>query len=527
MLLLDAIKAQDTATPPGYTWSQTARRYRNAQTGRFVAYRSIYTLLDSNEEANLHVIRSLTDALYNHELGVPTWYMAVQHQLRRLHVQCAALGAGGFDQLRPGDFIRIDQKMREEMDRLIIFGEQIKAGLLSEAQISHRLTMYAGTARIQFYKAQPKPFTRPGEVAIERRRLGVADHCEWCLYLVDLGWQPYGVLPYPGETHPSWTEDSCLSACHCRMEQKVIAEADLPKWVASKQVPLWLGSKKALFLPPDIPLWNITKAWDGDKHPRHPAGMKVDPETGAGGGRFAPKESGEASSQVGGNENATRLLPKPQWQPSMSEPDAERWAADSVVTQTVQHVTYAENVDSLKQDGFDLNRSAWGRVWGDGVYVTDDKTTAEFYRTGMQHGGRVAVVVNLKIDVRNPLEVRIGQEGMYSLWRSLPPEAEQRFHALLKEARDEGDHIFKNAPYSGLRPGQLTQEKVAERERYFEEAFKTAKFGNADPDAQALTMVVQEWGYDAIHITESVFTEEVGGQQWVIFDPQKVVILDD
>lgn len=43
---------------------------------------------------------------------------------------------------------------------------------------------------------------------------------------------------------------------------------------------------------------NAEKAFDAAKHPRHPAGTKVDPDTGVGGGRFAPK-SGESSPDTG------------------------------------------------------------------------------------------------------------------------------------------------------------------------------------------------------------------------------------
>lgn len=366
-----AIKAQDTATPPGFTWSREARRYRNAQNGRFVAYRNIYGLLDANEEANLHVLRSLTEALYNGELPVPTWYLSAQHQLRRLHVQCAALGAGGFENLRPADFIRIDRKLREEMDRLIIFGEQIRAGLLSEAQISHRLTMYAGTARIQFYRAQSKPLTQPDEVVIERRRLGIADHCEWCLYLVDLGWQPYGVLPYPGETHPSWTEESCLSACHCRMEQKVIKAAELAKWVTSKQVPLWLAGKKSFFAP-YYSIWNNGKAWDKDKHQRHPAGTPVDPATGAGGGRFAPKRLAQVRSLYG--EPAGKLVADAVLRWRAGEAGANE-VLDALSVDASGHIHPWARLDAdtlaavlLEATGGDFRRFAalnmrWGNPW--------------------------------------------------------------------------------------------------------------------------------------------------------------------
>ena len=39
-----------------------------------------------------------------------------------------------------------------------------------------------------------------------------------------------------------------------------------------------------------------TKAWNADAHPRHPEGTPVDPSTGEGGGRFAPKDGSAGSS---------------------------------------------------------------------------------------------------------------------------------------------------------------------------------------------------------------------------------------
>lgn len=41
------------------------------------------------------------------------------------------------------------------------------------------------------------------------------------------------------------------------------------------------------------------KAWVEEDHPRHPAGTPVDPESGAGGGRFAPKEAGRPEGVFG------------------------------------------------------------------------------------------------------------------------------------------------------------------------------------------------------------------------------------
>lgn len=213
----------------GYAYDAAANRYRNAKTGQFVPFREIYSLIDRNEQASAQVLNNLAVALSEGALTPAEWYTASLHQIRLLHVQQAAIGAGGFGQLKPSDFMRIDRLLREDMPRLRRFGTQIVNGEQSLGQIQNRCNMYAGHARIQFFRAQPMPYVREGETVIERRRLQIADHCSWCTYLADLSWQAYGVLPVPGESGPNWEDDQCLTNCQCEMDRLVlpVAEAEL------------------------------------------------------------------------------------------------------------------------------------------------------------------------------------------------------------------------------------------------------------------------------------------------------------
>lgn len=292
--MLDILAAKaDAGIPPQYTFDPRSNRYRDAL-GRFVSVRVVYTLRDVNEAANVETMQRLTLALAEGRISAPGWYMAMQHQLRRLHVQNAALGAGGFDRLTRQDFARIDAALREEMDRLLRFGTQVQAGLQSDAQILNRINMYAGTARKQFYASKPKPKHRINQIVIERRVLGDAEHCPLCVYLSDLGWQPYGTLPAPGESVPEWKDDQCLSNCRCEIEMKVVGKKKGEKILDKTSRPAWKAwAPRSCYLLPD----DASKGgWDESQVNRHPAGTPVDPGTGAGGGRFAPK--GKAASDL-------------------------------------------------------------------------------------------------------------------------------------------------------------------------------------------------------------------------------------
>lgn len=230
---LDFIKAFESL--PGYTYDVVSNRYRNAATGQYVSFREIYSLVNLNGQATASTLYALGEALQDGSLPSPAWYIATLDQLRVLHIQQAALGAGGFEQLRPADFMRIDRMLREDMPRLRRFGEQIADGTVSPAQMQNRINMYIGNARIQYFRSQPPPLLKPGEVLVERRNLRPAEHCSWCEYLADLGWQSYGTLPVPGESNPHWDADQCFTNCQCELEQRIVGEAEAPVLLSSRK----------------------------------------------------------------------------------------------------------------------------------------------------------------------------------------------------------------------------------------------------------------------------------------------------
>jgi hypothetical protein len=211
--------------PPGYTHDPQRGRYRDER-GRFVAYKTIYRLMGALEQGSGDTLQKLGVALSQEAIPASAWYLASARQLQRLHVQFAALGAGGVNSLTARDYAAIDRSIRGELQRLLTFGIAITGKTLSEAQIGARVDMYIGTARKQYWARLSKPRAKESEVVIERRRLGNADHCDWCLYLAKAGWQPVDTVPIPGESNDTWDAGQCLSACHCEIETRVIARTE-------------------------------------------------------------------------------------------------------------------------------------------------------------------------------------------------------------------------------------------------------------------------------------------------------------
>lgn len=98
-----------------------------------------------------------------------------------------------------------------------------------------------------------------------------------------------------------------------------------------------------------------------------------------------------------------RCFPKPvtdlsdreqvqEWEPTMSLEDAERWAADSVIKDTMYHVTSRDAAELIKANGFIPSVGSYG----EGIYVTSDPTSAAIARTGN-------AVLRVKVRVLDPI----------------------------------------------------------------------------------------------------------------------------
>ena len=68
-----------------------------------------------------------------------------------------------------------------------------------------------------------------------------------------------------------------------------------------------------------------------------------------------------------------------KYQASMSDEDAAKWAKDSAYPSKLYHGTNAAGAANIPKEGFDLSRTANGRMYGDGVYFTTNEAKARSY----------------------------------------------------------------------------------------------------------------------------------------------------
>lgn len=221
---------------PGYTFDRSAGRYRNASNGRFVARRDILTLLNNQVNAGEQRLRDLVTEFHEGKLSASTWAEQMRSEVKRQHLQQAALGAGGWDRLDQRDYGRIGGNLRAEYRNIENFARQVQAGEVTLPQALQRADGYVGGSRIEFFETERKAAQNAERIRgedttiIERRHLDpAAQHCRDCPGYYDRGWQAGGTLPVPG------VQCQCRHHCRCRMSRRAVPTSELADWIGTKR----------------------------------------------------------------------------------------------------------------------------------------------------------------------------------------------------------------------------------------------------------------------------------------------------
>jgi len=214
-----------------------------------------------------------------------------------------------------------------------------------------------------------------------------------------------------------------------------------------------------------------------------------------------------------------RLLPETpaagvvKWKPVMSKAEAEKFIEGSKYTEDVYHVTYEQNAKAIMNEGFDLEKKGFGRVFGEGVYAGMDLETKSIYR--IMAGGLKTESLTLKVKVDNPLF--LSGSKMYGIDKTnIYEDIVNKKHQFMKEINKNDIKLSNQADIKF--PGNPSGKRQWLNENGF--------VGYSELDSKAFTMAVKDFGYDSIIIEEKGGpTKILGGNQIITFDPKKVVVI--
>ncbi len=215
---------------PGYTFNPSTHRYRANATGRFVARRDVLSLLDTQVSSAGARLGDLTTALHEGRIAPGVWADQMQNELRRLHSQNRALAVGGWDRMTAADWGAVGGRLRGDYARVVRLAQDIQAGAVTLPQALNRVDGYIGNARVQFWNGErERRQVGAGNVAIELRTLGTAEHCGDCVDYHDRGWCVAGELPPPG------VDSECTTHCRCSMAWRAVAAGEMAEWLGTRR----------------------------------------------------------------------------------------------------------------------------------------------------------------------------------------------------------------------------------------------------------------------------------------------------
>lgn len=199
----------------GYEWSRGSWRYRDTQTGRFVARARIVNLLESQVDRAESRLANIVQGLAAGEIAPGYAQGLMRDELRRLHLQNAALGRGGFDRLSFADYGRSGRQLRDSYQRMTNLVNDMASGRATLPQALNRISGYVLEARQQFFAAEREALRESDRRMEARRTLHARESCVDCIGYARMGWQPAESVPLPGTGGTR-----CGRYCRCSVEYR-------------------------------------------------------------------------------------------------------------------------------------------------------------------------------------------------------------------------------------------------------------------------------------------------------------------
>ena len=204
---------------PDYGWNETAQRYVDLDTGRFVSSSAVRDALEdvmSNSRANMNAI---TQELIDGSLSLSSWQKSMMEQIKLSHTAAAASANGGWAQMTQSDWGYAGSLIKDQYSYLRGFADQLADGTQAlDGRALMRADMYAEAARGTYEAVRMRGMVAEG-FDEARRVLGPADHCPDCLEYASEGWMPVEDVPAIGDS-------VCLTNCFCEIEYRKSGETE-------------------------------------------------------------------------------------------------------------------------------------------------------------------------------------------------------------------------------------------------------------------------------------------------------------
>lgn len=195
-----------------YRWEPTAGvsgRYRDER-GRFVASSTVRRELDRYLDT-ADPAKALAEALRGRQVSLADWEVAMRRHVKNTHLNAVAMERGGYANMRPQDYGRVGQIVREQYGYLKNFAGDIASGKQRlDGTLGVRAKLYSQAGRNSYYRS--KAANMSGKVTHQRSIRSARDSCWQC---VELHGRVFRIddssFPLPGRR-------VCNHNCRCHLE---------------------------------------------------------------------------------------------------------------------------------------------------------------------------------------------------------------------------------------------------------------------------------------------------------------------
>lgn len=184
--------------PSPWIWDEATHRYRNAETGRFIGYKTMVGLRDRFVDAQKKRAGALADQLASGAIDVYDWQRAMEDEIKTTYIDQYILGHGGRNTMTPSDWGRLGAETRKQYGYLGRFTQQVLAGELTDEE---------GNLKPDALRARAELYIEGSTGAYERGRA--------------LGMGLPELPAYPGDG-----STDCLVACRCSWRIEEVHDDD-------------------------------------------------------------------------------------------------------------------------------------------------------------------------------------------------------------------------------------------------------------------------------------------------------------
>ena len=205
---------------PGFVWDERARRYRNANTGRFVPWGLIRGELENVVKATTADMKAISQSLQAGAISLADWQLEMMTLIKTTHSATAMMASGGWQQMTQATWGRVGAVVKREYQFLREFAKAVFSGQQKlDGTFVRRAILYGQQGRGTYYSLTNVAMAGRG-FDQERSILNPADHCDECVAEEAKGWQPIGQMVPIGRRQ-------CRANCRCSVEYRNSATEEM------------------------------------------------------------------------------------------------------------------------------------------------------------------------------------------------------------------------------------------------------------------------------------------------------------